>query len=185
MDLFPLADVFCFFSDDLGGVRPIARCLALWLDQSDRSSTPPTTALPSVLIGEFLKSNRPESSTDSREAKTILRPRDDVSARPFFASTPSARAVTAAPGFFPPVHIDDIGTFQDAALFPHAGQPDFVVFLGTGEPGPGNYDVSTRHCRSWRKNNAKDARQGGAARLQEHRAGWQGPRSRPPAQRRA
>ncbi|KAF3031611.1 hypothetical protein E8E12_002120 [Didymella heteroderae] len=47
--VFPLADVFCFFSDDLGGFRPIARRLALWLDQS-RSPAPPKTALPSVLI---------------------------------------------------------------------------------------------------------------------------------------
>lgn len=66
------------------------------------------------------------------------------------------------------MHINDVGTFQDAgplendpllwalaeaaALFPHAGQPDFVVSLGTGEPGPSNYDVSTSDCRSVRKN---------------------------------
>tara|TARA_R110002003_G_scaffold3241_3_gene24948 strand:+ start:6705 stop:7199 length:495 start_codon:yes stop_codon:yes gene_type:complete len=66
------------------------------------------------------------------------------------------------------MHINDVGTFQDAgplendpllwalaeatALFLHAGQPDFVVSLGTGEPGPRNYDVSTSDCRSVRKN---------------------------------
>ncbi|KAF1961321.1 hypothetical protein CC80DRAFT_589712 [Byssothecium circinans] len=80
----------------------------------------------------------------------------------------SARAVTAAPGFFPPMHINDIGTVQDAGplendpllwalaeaatLFPHASQPDFVVSLGTGEPSPSNYDVSTSDCRGVRKN---------------------------------
>jgi hypothetical protein len=30
--------------------------------------------------------------------------------------------------------------------------PDFVVSLGTGEPGPSNYDVSTDDCRSIRRN---------------------------------
>lgn len=68
------------------------------------------------------------------------------------------------------MHVNDVGTFQNAgplendpllwalaeaaALFPHAGQPDFVVSLGTGEPGPSNYDVSTSDCRSVRKNGA-------------------------------
>lgn len=72
--------------------------------------------------------------------------------------------------FFPPTHVKDVGTFQDAgplendpllwalaeaaALFPHAGQPDFVVSLGTGEPSSSNYDVSTSDCRSVRKNSA-------------------------------
>jgi hypothetical protein len=66
------------------------------------------------------------------------------------------------------MHIDNVGTFQDAgplendpllwalaeaaALFPHTSQPDFVVSLGTGEPSPSNYDVSTSDCRSLRKN---------------------------------
>lgn len=66
------------------------------------------------------------------------------------------------------MHINDVGTFQDAgplendpllwalaesaALFPHAGQPDFVISLGTGGPGPAKYDVSTDDCRSVRKN---------------------------------
>ncbi|KAF3031819.1 hypothetical protein E8E12_002088 [Didymella heteroderae] len=104
-------------------------------------------------------------STDSGEAKSILRPQDGAAQVPLWEI---ARAVTAAPGFFPPMHINGVGTFQDAgplendpllwalaeaaALFPHAGQPDFVVSLGTGEPGPSNYDVSTSDCRSLRKN---------------------------------
>jgi hypothetical protein len=68
------------------------------------------------------------------------------------------------------MHVNDVGTFQDAgplendpllwalaeaaALFPHAGQPDFVVSLGTGEPSPSNYDVSTSDCCSVCKNGA-------------------------------
>jgi hypothetical protein len=47
--LFPFADVFCFFADDLGDFRLIAQRLALWLDQS-LSSTPPKTVLPSMVI---------------------------------------------------------------------------------------------------------------------------------------
>ena len=47
--LLPLADVFCLFSNDLGGFRQIAQRLALWLDQN-RSSAPPKTALPSVVV---------------------------------------------------------------------------------------------------------------------------------------
>jgi hypothetical protein len=47
--LSPFADVFCLFSDDLGGFRQIAQRLALWLNQS-RSPTPTKTALPSVVV---------------------------------------------------------------------------------------------------------------------------------------
>jgi hypothetical protein len=47
--LFPFADVFCFLADDLGDFRLIAQRLVLWLDQS-RSSTPPKTVLPSMVI---------------------------------------------------------------------------------------------------------------------------------------
>ncbi|KAI1091684.1 hypothetical protein F5B19DRAFT_493094 [Rostrohypoxylon terebratum] len=67
---------------------------------------------------------------------------------------PSARAASAALGFFPPKHVGGVGTFQDAgplensplvstlsevaALFPLAEEPDFVVSLGTGEPELGS-----------------------------------------------
>jgi hypothetical protein len=74
--------------------------------------------------------------------------------------------------FFPPKHIDNVGTFQDpgalendpvlwalsevSALFPLAQTPDFVISLGTGEPGQHNYDVSTTDCRSvWRNGMAR------------------------------
>ncbi len=55
--------------------------------------------------------------------------------------------------FFPPKHIHDVGTFQDAgplendplisalsevtALFPTIEEPDFVISLGTGDSGHG------------------------------------------------
>ena len=69
--------------------------------------------------------------------------------------------------FFPPQHIDDVGTVQDAgllendpllwalsevsALFPFCRNPDFVVSLGTGEPAPQNYDTPAMDRRSRRK----------------------------------
>ncbi|KAF2182627.1 hypothetical protein K469DRAFT_711798 [Zopfia rhizophila CBS 207.26] len=70
--------------------------------------------------------------------------------------------------FFPPKYIREVGTFQDAGplendplllalsevdvMFPLVGEPDFVISLGTGEPGPRNYDLSTDDSRSIRKN---------------------------------
>jgi hypothetical protein len=47
--LSPFADVFCFFSDDLGGFRQIAQRLALWLEKGPMP-TLPKTALPSIVI---------------------------------------------------------------------------------------------------------------------------------------
>jgi hypothetical protein len=47
--LLPFADVFCFFSADLGGFRQIARHLAAWLEKG-QSSTLPRTTYPRVII---------------------------------------------------------------------------------------------------------------------------------------
>jgi hypothetical protein len=47
--LSPFTDVFCFFSNDLGGFKQIAQRLARWLEQG-RSSTLPVGTLPSVVI---------------------------------------------------------------------------------------------------------------------------------------
>jgi hypothetical protein len=74
--------------------------------------------------------------------------------------------LTLSHSIFPSHHIDGVGTLQDAgllendpelwarsevsALFPHCEEPDFVVSLGTGEPGPSNYSVSTEDCRKHR-----------------------------------
>lgn len=65
--LFPFADVFCFFADDLGGFKPIAQRLALWLGQS-RSSTPPKTALPSVVIVTSRLPPRAEAEEQAKRA---------------------------------------------------------------------------------------------------------------------
>jgi hypothetical protein len=74
-----------------------------------------------------------------------------------------ALSLTVTCSVFPAHHIDGVGTLQDAgllendpelwaraetkALFPHLEVPDFVVSLGTGEPAPSNYDVSTEDRR--------------------------------------
>jgi len=47
--LSPFVDVFCFFCDDLGGFRRIARQLALWLEHANTSTLPPITR-PSIII---------------------------------------------------------------------------------------------------------------------------------------
>ncbi|KAF2752463.1 FabD/lysophospholipase-like protein [Pseudovirgaria hyperparasitica] len=78
-----------------------------------------------------------------------------------------ARAISAAPGFFPAAHIDQVGTFQDAgplennplsqalsemrALFPYVAEPDMVLSLGTGEPAPAAYEADKQDRRSLRK----------------------------------
>lgn len=99
--LFPHADVFCFFSDDLGGFRPIARRLALWLDQS-RSSAPPKTALPSVLIVTSRLSPGAEAEEQAKRAflwmleeETTVSPYQQLSAIDVVAVLPK-RAVSAA-----------------------------------------------------------------------------------------
>jgi hypothetical protein len=98
--LFPLADVFCFFSDDLGGFRPIARRLALWLDQS-RSPASPKTALPSVLIVTSKLSPGTEAEERAKRAflcmleeETAVSPFEQLSAIDVVAVLPK-RAVSA------------------------------------------------------------------------------------------
>jgi len=47
--LSPFTDVFCFFADDVGKLRPIVQRLAIWLDLGQPSSLPKSTR-PKVLI---------------------------------------------------------------------------------------------------------------------------------------
>ena len=47
--LSPFADVFCFFADDVGGLRPIVQRLAIWLDLGQPSTLPESTR-PKILI---------------------------------------------------------------------------------------------------------------------------------------
>ena len=100
--LFPFADVLCFFSDDLGGFRPIAQRLALWLDRNNGSSTLPRTALPSVVIVTSKLSPAPEAEKQAKRAflwmleeETAANPYQQLSAIDIVAVLPK-HAVSAA-----------------------------------------------------------------------------------------
>ncbi|KAF1948543.1 patatin-like phospholipase-like protein [Byssothecium circinans] len=86
-----------------------------------------------------------------KERDHVIKPKDGHGDVPLWEI---ARSASAAPGFFPPKSISNIGTFQDAgplendplisalsevaAMFPYVEEPDFVVSLGTGEPASSN-----------------------------------------------
>tara|TARA_R110002003_G_scaffold3241_3_gene24945 strand:+ start:4423 stop:5331 length:909 start_codon:yes stop_codon:yes gene_type:complete len=99
--LFPLADVFCFFSDDVGGFRPIAQRLALWLDQNRSSASPKIVLLSMVIVTSKLS---PEPQAEERakraflwmlEEETAVSPYQQLSAIDVVAILPK-RAVSAA-----------------------------------------------------------------------------------------
>ena len=50
--LSPFVDVFCFFSDDLGGFEQVARHLATWLEQSQESTVSMSTRPRVVIVTE-------------------------------------------------------------------------------------------------------------------------------------
>jgi hypothetical protein len=61
--LSPFTDAFCFFAGDFGGLQPIARLIALWLE-IDQPPTQPTSTLPHIIIVvESSIANSLESST--------------------------------------------------------------------------------------------------------------------------
>jgi len=63
--LFPFTDVFCFFSDDLGGFRQIARHLAAWLEQGCPSTLPSGTR-PRIVI---VTGKVPQGAASEAEAR--------------------------------------------------------------------------------------------------------------------
>ena len=65
--LFPFADVFCFFSDDLGGFRYTAQYLASWLKMGV-PSTHPGTMLPSIVIITSKFSPSEEAEEEAKRA---------------------------------------------------------------------------------------------------------------------
>ncbi|KAG7146746.1 hypothetical protein HYQ46_004447 [Verticillium longisporum] len=88
----------------------------------------------------------------------VVRPKQGLGNVPLWEV---GRAASAAPGFFPPKHIYDVGSFQDAgplvdptlsalcevtALFPLLEEPDFVVSIGTGESQPSNAAATEDLC---------------------------------------
>ena len=65
--LLPFADVFCFFSADLGGFRQIARHMAAWLEKG-QSSTLPRSTHPRVIIVTEKMSPGAQREKEARKA---------------------------------------------------------------------------------------------------------------------
>lgn len=65
--LFPFADVFCFFSADLGGFRQIARHIATWLEIGQSSNLPKSTHPRVVIVTEKIPLGV-ESEREARKA---------------------------------------------------------------------------------------------------------------------
>jgi len=63
--LLPFADVFCFFSADVGGFRQIARHLAVWLEKVQPSTLPRNTRPRVVIVTEKI----PPGAEREKEAK--------------------------------------------------------------------------------------------------------------------
>jgi len=63
--LLPFADVFCFFSADLGGFRQIARHLAKWLEKGQPSTIPRSTYPKVIIVTEKI----PLGAEREKEAK--------------------------------------------------------------------------------------------------------------------
>jgi hypothetical protein len=63
--LFPFADVFCFFGDDLGGFKQVARHLAAWLEQGHASTLPRSTHPRVVIVTEKIP---PGAEIEARKA---------------------------------------------------------------------------------------------------------------------
>ncbi|KIV98622.1 uncharacterized protein PV09_09590, partial [Verruconis gallopava] len=108
----------------------------------------------------FTNYNGANDQIDTR----LIRPGDDYGRVPLWEV---ARAASAAPGFFPPKHIQGVGTFQDAGplennpivsaltefktVFPLIKKPDFVVSLGTGSARVDKTNPTVvSHLRFWR-----------------------------------
>ncbi|KAH7111317.1 phospholipase [Dendryphion nanum] len=66
--LFPFTDVFCFFCDDLGGLKQVAYHLAAWLEHGDLSTLPTSTHPRVVVVTEKI----PLGAESEIEARTTL-----------------------------------------------------------------------------------------------------------------
>lgn len=63
--LFPFADVFCFFSSDLGGFRQVAVYVAAWLQEGSSSSLPKSTHPTIIIVSDKI----PVGTASEKEAK--------------------------------------------------------------------------------------------------------------------
>ncbi len=65
--LQPFVDVFCFFSDDLGGFKQVAHHLATWLEQAQESTIPRSTRPRVVIVTDRIPSGM-ENEKEARKA---------------------------------------------------------------------------------------------------------------------
>ncbi|PVH90608.1 FabD/lysophospholipase-like protein [Periconia macrospinosa] len=168
--------VLSYFTDGLYPAGNVDTVLKDWvtnksiLDCSYATSTGTKIGLPVATVSNhpsyrFFTNYNGVGERDGDQEHAIIKPKDGFGNVPLWEI---ARSASAAPGFFPPKHINEVGTFQDAgplendpllwalsevsAMFPLLKEPNFVISLGTGEPGQKNYEVSTEDCRNIRKN---------------------------------
>ena len=70
--LSPFTDVFCFFADDVGKLRPIVQHLALWLDLGQPSTLPKSTRPKVLIVVERDKDVHSDDEAASRTFKQML-----------------------------------------------------------------------------------------------------------------
>jgi len=70
--LSPFTDVFCFFADDLGGLKPIVQRLALWLDLGQPSTLPRSTRPKVLIVAERNEDVQGDDKSDSRAFRQML-----------------------------------------------------------------------------------------------------------------
>ncbi|KAF1357985.1 FabD/lysophospholipase-like protein [Lizonia empirigonia] len=167
--------VVSYLTDGIYSASNVDAALRDWiksrsiLDCSHATSTGTKIGLPVATVSDhpscrLFTNYNGAGERDCEQGESATVPKDGLGNVPLWKI---ARAASAAAGFFPPQHIDGVGTFQDpgalendpvlwalsevSAVFPGVETPDFVISLGTGEPGQHNYEVSTADCRSmWR-----------------------------------
>lgn len=81
--LAPFTDVFCFFAADLGGLRPIVKRLAVWLDLGQPSNLPRATC-PRILI--VTEQGRTDDEVTLDEFKQMLAEETTIDAAERFSN---------------------------------------------------------------------------------------------------
>jgi hypothetical protein len=70
--LSPFTDVFCFFADDVGKLKPIVQRLALWLDLGQPSTLPKSTRPKVLIVTEREEDVQGDDESDLRAFKQML-----------------------------------------------------------------------------------------------------------------
>ncbi|EXJ56219.1 uncharacterized protein A1O5_12675 [Cladophialophora psammophila CBS 110553] len=138
------------------------------LDYSHATSTGTRIGLPVATVHEKpscrIFTNYNGVGAREQNPGQVIKPKDGFGRVPVWEI---ARSASAAPGFFPPKEIHEVGTFQDAgplendplisalseatSMFPLTEEPDFVLSLGTGAPKDDSNTSPTRTRRTWKQ----------------------------------